>query len=198
MLYNILKPCVLSAVFLITFSISLSSVYGGGTNKTDKVTAFRIEIKGNQHTLISMLTKKDVLRMGLPTQAVLGEMIDNQDQAAIPEYFVQNKKFVEFLHDFIRQYAPNDPGFKKMAKRKKRGYIYVVDQRCNEKNIDDISVEDLLGFFKIEDGKIVRDSYERFRSHRIMTEKGFFRLSKTMEARLLKELRNLPPVKSGG
>ena len=115
MLYNILKPCILSAVFLIMFSIFLCPVYGGGTNNIDKVTAFRIEIKGNQHTLISMLTKKDVLRMGLPTQAVLGEMIDNQDQAATPEYFIQNKKFVEFLHDFIRQYAPNDPGFKKMS-----------------------------------------------------------------------------------
>jgi len=197
MLCNILKLCLLSAVFLITSSIHLCPVYSGNPNKVDHVTAYQIEIKGNQHTLISMLTKKDVLRMGLPTQAVLGEIIDNEDQTTISEKFVQNKKFVEFLQDFIKKFAPNDPGFKKVAKRKKRGYIYVIDQRCDEKNIDDIPVEDLLGFFKIEDGKIVRDSYERFRSHRIMTEKGFFRLSKTMEARLLKELRNLPSAKSG-
>jgi len=197
MFYNILKLHILSAILLILSSIPICPAYGGDVNNVDQVKAYQIEIKGTPHTLISMLTKKDVLRMGLPTQAVLGEMIDNQEYAPTPEYFVQNKKFVEFLHDFIKRNAPNDPGFKKKAKRKKRGFIYVVDQRCDEKNIDDISVQDLLGFFKVEDGKIVRESYERFRSHRLLTEKGFFQLTKTMEARLLKELRKLSPIKSG-
>jgi hypothetical protein len=64
-----------------------------------------------------------------------------------------------------------------------------VDARVEDPN-GNIQLEDILGAFRVEGGNITPPSYQMNDNHRIVSDKGLFRLHPTIHAELLKALQN--------
>jgi hypothetical protein len=52
------------------------------------------------------------------------------------------------------------------AEKQKQGYLYVIDGRClnPHSELEDI-IEDIIGVFEVQNGQILRDSYQRNDNH---------------------------------
>jgi len=191
------KVLILLTCLMLIMVVGERECCGDRINEKNGPAAYRIKIGGKYYTLISLLTQKDVIRLGMPNQAVIGQLINDQYEIS-PDNFVQNKKFVDFFHKFIQSNAPRDAELRSIAKKEGDGFVWVIDARSDQNDINHVAMEDIIGLFVVKNGKIVKDSYTRFGSHRLLTTKGFFRLKPRLQSKLVKKLRKLPPVKSGG
>jgi hypothetical protein len=144
--------------------------------------------EGTKH-FVTVLPVDSVFSQGLAPEAIVGVLSDDwHDTGAItPEVFTRNRVFVEFLHEVIARHGPGQPGFQAEARRVGNGWVYVIDQRTPTPE-GPVPPEDILGGFEVKDGTVVPGSYRRSPAHRILSERGFFRLGADLQQCLLQEL----------
>jgi hypothetical protein len=110
------------------------------------------------------------------------------------EAFSRNGVFVDLMHDVIRREAPKLPAYVAEARRVGSGPVYVIDQRAAEQQ-SPIQPEDVFGAFEASNGELVLGSYEANPTHKILSERGFFRLEGALQAALMRELASLASEK---
>ena len=104
----------------------------------------------------------------------------NGEPNMLPASFAGGKDFADFLHDSIARHGPATQCLVDAAKVQRGGYVYVIDGRTPTPQ-GRVLPEDIVGSFRVEHGRISAAGYQRFPSHRLFTERGFFQL----EAELL-------------
>jgi hypothetical protein len=135
---------------------------------------------------VTLLSPVITSSLGLVAEAIVGTLlkpIEPGKRNITPDAFAHNSAFVNFMHEVIIREAPKQPGAQAEAKRLGEGWIYIIDERAGARGTA-VGPEDLIGAFKVRDGQIVLESYSPNRGHRILSERGFFKL----EAGLLKLL----------
>ena len=143
---------------------------------------------------LTLLSPVITSSLGLVTEAIVGTLLKPLlpgTHSINPDAFAFNGAFVDFMHEVIIREAPSQPGAQGEAKRVGEGWIYIIDERAGARGTA-VSPEDLIGAFKVRDGQIVPESYSPNRGHRILSERGFFKL----EAGLLKLLLQALVVRS--
>jgi hypothetical protein len=140
----------------------------------------------------SFLDPSMVVGRSLPGAAVVGQLlVPAQDAFPLrPETLAVNPAFVEFLHRVIAEYAPTLPEMQAEAMWQENGWIYLIDARTPTPQ-GEVPPEDILGAFEVRDEEIVPGSYQRSSKHRIVTERGLFRLHDVLFESLLWELERL-------
>ena len=135
---------------------------------------------------VTLLSPAITSSLGLIAEAIVGTLLKPLlpgKRHVTPDAFAYNGAFVDFMHEVIIREAPKQPGAQAEAKRLGEGWIYIIDERAGARGTA-AGPEDLIGAFKVRDGQIVLESYSPNRGHRILSERGFFKL----EAGLLKLL----------
>jgi hypothetical protein len=141
---------------------------------------------------VTLLPPEITFQHGLAPEAIVGVLSRpiESGEAITPEIFSRNRVFVDFLHKIVARYAPESPACQEEAKRVGNGCVAIIDQRTPTPK-DGVPPEDIIGAFEVKDGAIVPGSYRASPNHRILSERGFFRLDAELHQRLLQELAAL-------
>lgn len=134
----------------------------------------------------------------IPDHAVCGWVEVNYRSEVIDNTFSPNPVFVEFLHDFIRCEASQDPELQEIARKKLEGRIYIIDDRAPEGSGGSPPPQDVVGTFKVAEGEMKsyhpNDTYEIYNERR-----GLIRLRGNLHQKLINALmedRSYPSSKS--
>ena len=83
-----------------------------------------------------------------------------------------NAVFREFLHEVIAAEAPRDPDLQRAAAASGEGRLVYIDSRVPE-TVDPVPDEDIIGWFRVRDGRIADGSYLPNPHHKIEGQYGF-------------------------
>lgn len=149
----------------------------------------RVDTAEGDKDYVTLIPPEVAFTQGLAPEAIVGVLSRplQPDEPITPEMFARNPVFVEFLHEVIARNGPTQPGVLAEAKRLGNGFVVVVDRRTPTPE-GPVPPEDIIGFFKIDSGKVVEGSYQRSPNHRILSANGFFRLDPGLHKCLLKDL----------
>ena len=133
--------------------------------------------------VLSFLPPRQVFPHGLPGIAVQGTFTDSQRTV---EGFRVNPAFVDFMHEVISTVGPTDLSMQEAAAKQGNGWLYVIDLRTPEGPLGRVPMEDIIGGFKVTDGKIQADSYWRNEQHLVLTKNGPVRLPQSLREALVR------------
>jgi hypothetical protein len=133
--------------------------------------------------VLSFLPVSEVYGRGLTGVAIQGTFTDPE---CTVEGFRVNPVFVDFMHEVIRTVGPADQDLQAAAAGQGDGYVYIIDLRTPEGPQGAVPLEDIIGSFKVENGKIVEGSYKRFEEHKILTKNGPVRLPPSFQEALVR------------
>lgn len=144
--------------------------------------AVEVDLRPGKAIYLTMLRPEIVSASGVPPEAIVGQIFDGAKDVA-PQNFARNRIFVEYLHAFIEREGRRDSSLKAEAKKIGSGRVIVADQRGSTPAL---SEEDFFGEFDVSAGILGR--YKRNESHRILSERGLFRLPDSLESLLITDL----------
>jgi hypothetical protein len=113
-----------------------------------------------------------------------------RDESITPDNFARNGVFVDFLHSIIARHGPTVPGLVRAAKQQEEGWVYIIDGRTPTPQ-EDVPQEDIIGSFQVINGEISSASYKRNTEHRILSDRGFFRIDALLIQQLINELAKI-------
>ena len=91
------------------------------------------------------------------------------------------------MHEVIARESPELPTCRDEASRIGDGLLYVIDQRTATPD-GAVPPEDIIGAFEVKGGAIPVRSYRPNPNHRLLSQRGFFRLDDQLCALLVQEL----------
>jgi hypothetical protein len=122
---------------------------------------------------------------GLPIEGIMGELVAGPE-CFDPEHFLQNDRFVAFLHSVMARHAADCPGLQAEARRQREGFVYIFDGRTPTPG-GEVPPEDIIGAVGIRGGKVLQ--YQPNPNYKILTAHGLIRLDPWFQAQLLEELK---------
>ena len=137
--------------------------------------------------LLCLLTPEEVQKIGrLPLKAICGEF---ESDEWLPEFFKVNPVFVDFMHSIIGTKGSSLSSLSEAARHQKEGYLYIIDFRTSEGIMGNVPDEDIVGAFKVENGKVVENSYQRNDLYKVFTKNGLVKLPPPLAELLIEELK---------
>ena len=187
--------CTVAAPILALVLALVGGVAVASPQVRSDVHVYEVVLDGKPGSRVSLLPPEHVSQRGLPALAIIGSLRVSPAHGGdvVPANFEPNPAFVAFLLDFVGRTAPTDPGFARSAREQGDGWIYIIDARTPTP-MGEVPLEDIIGAFEVRQGRLVGGSWQPMDSHRLVTERGLFRLSRFLEQRLLDALRQLPAV----
>jgi hypothetical protein len=101
---------------------------------------------------------------------------------------IENPKFVEKLQEEMKSIANEDEGIAREATTYQSNYMPIVDERGIPPFGRIPDPENILGYVRVEDGKVVKDSYVPMMSYRLCNSDGLMQLSKTIYDRIMNSI----------
>ena len=143
---------------------------------------FTFHNDGKIFRALSLLTPEQVDKVGLLTEAVLGD-VGALLPSMTPDQFEQNEDFVAQLQAVVREFAPQLPDLQTQAKAQATGRVVVVDERAIGQGAE--AVEDILGSFEVVRGELLPERYTPNPHYRLLTDRGTLQLPALLEEQLL-------------
>lgn len=131
---------------------------------------YEIEKDGSWRFILSVISPEIGFEKGLPEKSIIGEYKSSGCQE-IPENFLTNPKFFDFLNETIRKHASYSKDVITTVSKIKEGIFEVVDERND--NISRLD-EDTIGAFKVEDGNLIVNSYQPNPNYKLVGSSGQF------------------------
>jgi hypothetical protein len=155
------------------------------------VSVVRVDTPEGVRDVVTLLQPAVFLNKGLAPEAIVGSLLRpiQAHETVTPDIFARNPVFVEFLHSFLAEHAPQSAECQAAARRQGTGWVYIIDQRTPTPGAS-VPPEDIVGAFQISDGHALSASYRANPAHRILSGRGFFRLGAELESALIDELTN--------
>jgi hypothetical protein len=171
---------------------SIAMVMAGERVLDERVHIYEVVVEGQPRTVLSFLPKERVFSKGLAGPAIIGSLrkgvADGGELEA--DNLVINPAFVTLLHRVIATHAPTDPAFQRAAREQSEGWMYVIDRRTPTPG-GHVPAEDIIGSFEVREGVATAASYQPFRSHRLVSERGLFQLDRFLHPKLMDALMQL-------
>jgi len=145
---------------------------------------FTVEVATPQGkvTYLTLVDSSVFMKSGLPPEAIVGQLLDGTKEITSAN-FARNRVFVDYMHSFIAAEGPADGELRGAARRVRNGELRVLDRRAKG---DEPAEEDVVGTFQIVDGTLT--TYTRNPKHRILGDRGLFRLPQSLEKKLVEAL----------
>jgi TIR domain-containing protein len=159
-----------------------------------KISLITVVINDKKRDLVSPIQGLpwEVFGNGLPTEAIFGvlreSIAEGEDAGDLtPGNFLENRFFVDFLHEVIAREIYRSPRPRKQARDQREGYLYLIDGRTQDPH-GEVPPEDIIGAVELSDGEMVPGSYQRNYQHRLFTWSGFFVLPDDLEHAMESEI----------
>ena len=134
----------------------------------------------------ALISARTAFSSGLIGEAIVG-VVERPNEPITPDNFTANSVCHKFLAEVIGRHGPQDPDLQAEAARIGDGQVFVIDQRTPTPD-ETVPPYDIMGAFRIENGKAVAGSYVVSPNHRLLSPDGFFRLSPFLDDCLQQEL----------
>lgn len=186
---NALLRCIVGAVLSAVLVARLGAEQ---VPMDDRVHVFEVVVADQPASVVSFLPKEHVFAKGLAGPAIIGSLRKRVSDGGEVEAdnLVVNPEFVTLLHRVIATHAPTDPSFQRAAREQGEGWIYVIDRRTPTPG-GHVPAEDIIGSFEVREGVATTDSYQPFKSHRLLSERGLFQLDRFLHPKLMEALEQL-------
>lgn len=151
-----------------------------------------VRLQGNDtHCLVVVAPGGRPPARAIRPEEIVGqfELLDGEPYM-VPTSFASGADFAEFLHASISRHGPAVKDLVEAARGQHGTYVYVIDGRTPTPQ-GKVPPEDIIGSFRVENGKICSAAYQRFSQHRLFTERGFFQLQTSFINALLADLEAL-------
>jgi hypothetical protein len=154
---------------------------------------YSVEINNKVEDIISLLSPEQAHETGLPSQSILGKLLNSVDRGGdiTDDNFVVNPVFVKLLHEVIAEYAPQLKVTQHQAQQQVNGWLYMIDfRRPNSERLDPLEnmLEDIIGAFEVCDSKILPGSYQPMETHKIISHRGLFKIEQELYEHLIKKI----------
>ena len=136
-----------------------------------------------QRYYLSPLPHSSVFAVGLPPEAIVGELSD--PKSISQETFKPNPMFIKFLAQVLEKHANGCTELVAEAERTRNGWVYVIDKRTPTPD-GAVPPEDIMGGYEVNEGRLQR--FLASPNHKLVSSHGLFRLGPYFEARLIEEL----------
>lgn len=152
-------------------------------------------MESDSFQVFTFLAPADIRRLGgIPRDAIIGLVapgVPPEERGFTPETFQPNPSFVRFMHDVIGRCAHDVPALQAEARRVGEGFVYLIDGRTATPQ-GAVPPEDIIGFVRAAQGRVVPHSYQPNANHRIVSDAGLFELPADLHECLVAALRDLP------
>lgn len=159
--------------------------------RSDATPVFVVEVDLDEgkRQFVTVLEPATIGPGGLKGPAIMGALARplERGETITAEIFTPNPAFLEFLHQFLGEYASKDPALRTEAKRVGNGWVYVMDQRTPTPG-SQVPPEDIMGAFEVKNGEIVPGSWRANEKHTVLSANGFVRLDPKLHRILVKKL----------
>ena len=124
--------------------------------------------------VLSILSPAEIAALGgLPREAIVGVY---RDGVPTLDRFRANPGFLNYLHEFIRTAGPNVQELRDAAASQVSGWVYIVDLRTPEGPWGNVPPEDIIGAFKVAEGRLIEASYWSNNQYQAFTRAGTIQL----------------------
>ncbi|HKF45645.1 MAG TPA: hypothetical protein VKG01_21330 [Thermoanaerobaculia bacterium] len=153
---------------------------------------YKVHTPEGERNYVTLLPPERVQAKGLPAEAIVGLLAREpaKGEPITPGVFEQNPAFVRLLHTVIAENGPAESGLQAAARRRGEWCVSVIDGRTPDP-AGRVPPEDILGSFEVRKGIVAPESYQPNAKHRILSDRGFFRLDRSLHQRLLESLQKL-------
>jgi hypothetical protein len=171
---------------------SITMAMAGERVLDERVHVYEVVVEGQPRTVLSFLPKEHVFSKGLAGPAIIGSLRKRVADGGglAPDNIVVNPRFLDLLHEMIATHAPTDPAFQRAAREQDEGWMYVIDRRTPTPG-GHVPAEDIIGSFEVRQGVATAASYQPFKSHRLVSERGLFQLDRFLHPKLMDALMQL-------
>lgn len=145
---------------------------------------YDVDLDGQPKRYLSPLPNEVVIQLGLPTEAIMGELIGNVEEITT-DNFRMNPVFREFLQWVIEKHARLFQDLIAEGKRQKDGIVCVLDLRTPTPG-GPVLPEDIIGVFEVKDGELVR--FVGSSKYVLVGQNGLTKLNDDIRAKLIDEL----------
>jgi hypothetical protein len=147
---------------------------------------YDVETEDGPLSLVAVLPPETAMERGLPSPAVVGTVPQGTAEITL-ENFTPNPEFATFLGFVVSRHGAADPALQRQAAAEGDGWIYMVDLRAGEE-AEEVETEDILGAFRVEEGRLVEGSFRGNPGYRPLTGRGLLQLDEWLRERLVEEL----------
>ena len=134
---------------------------------------FEVEIDNSIRHMLSFIPHEEAFENGINNKAVVGYLID-PNAPVLHENITYNPSFIYLFHKTVKETSVNSKQLSEAALKQNSGYIYIIDLR--DKNRPNTKPQDIIGAFKLDEGRIVEDSYSPNPNYQLISEDGAFKL----------------------
>src|SRR5262245_24125157 len=154
--------------------------------------------QGRFMRVLTVLSPEDQIAIGgIPSEAVaglIGAPVNDPDDMARREGFSLdefrlNPAFSAFMQHVIRTFGPDDPELREAARQQGDGSVGVIDLRTPEGPMWRVPVEDIVGIFAVEGGKL--GLYHANDKHLVFSVNGLVQLPLSLREAHIRELKRL-------
>lgn len=139
--------------------------------------------------VLSILSVEEARELGgIPNEAIVGIFVG---ESTSPAAFRPNPRFLPFLHRVLALEGGNDPALVAAAASQGTGWVYLIDARTPDGPQGNVPPEDIIGGFKVAEGKLVDNGYQANDQYRAFTGSGIIQLPSGLRGKLLAVLRDL-------
>jgi len=148
--------------------------------------------------ILTVLSPEDQITIGgIPDEAIaglIGMPVNNPGDLARREGFSlgefrPNPAFSAFMQQVIRTFGPDDLELQEAARQQGDGSVGVIDLRTPEGPMGRVPVEDIIGIFAVEGGKL--GSYHANDKHLVFSANGLVQLPPSLREVHIRELKRL-------
>lgn len=159
--------------------------------KQDLIKIYTVRTPVGLQNIASLISQEIAFERGLLPESIIGYFVKEINIEELnPNDFIRNSLFVKFLHHSIAEFAPFIKSFQASAQKLINGWVYVIDKRTPDP-CGNVPPEDIIGAFEIRKGAVIEGSYKPNDNHRILSQKGFFRLDVELYEHLMNKLKKL-------
>lgn len=134
---------------------------------------FEVAIDESIKHMLSFIQHEDAFQNGIKDKAVVGYLKD-PTAPILHENITYNPSFIYLFHNVVKDTSLHSTQLSEAALKQNTGYIYIIDLR--DKNRPNTKPQDIIGAFKLEEGKIIADSYSPNPNYQLISEDGAFKL----------------------
>lgn len=134
---------------------------------------FEVEIDNSTKHMLSFIPHEEAFQNGIKDKAIVGYLKD-PDAPVLHGNITYNPSFIYLFHTVVKASSINSKQLSEAALKQNTGYIYVIDLR--DKNWPKTKAQDIIGAFKLDEGKIIADSYSPNPNYQLISEDGSFKL----------------------
>jgi hypothetical protein len=149
---------------------------------------YSVETDRGHRNAVSMLEPDWAMDHGLNFEAIVGFVVADGEVEPTAATLREHSTFLRVLSRVIYEEAEREPELCFEADVQREGFPYLLDRRAPDPG-GRVAPEDIIGTVDVRSGTIVPGSFQHNPRHRILTTRGFFRLSPMLEVALDVRLR---------